>query len=191
MIRKITAGMLALMMLCAGAFAEVVPQNPALTGGMNVLTEAEFVEPTAEELVVGAMEIYSWFTISPLDVDVELSDESGTLWRVADETLCDWEYVQTLLYQNFSAEVVADMLSYEIYTVIDGMLYTVPGGRGMDLNIDWVEYKDTFCTEEINVIEVTVHYLGEAELGVEADVFEFVREKIDGVWVFTQFPFFW
>ncbi len=191
MIRKITAWMLALLMLCAGALAEVVPQNPALTGGMPVLTEEEFVEPTAEELVVGAMEIYSWFTISPLDVDVELIDESGMLWRVADEVLCDWEYVQALLCETFSAEVIADMLSYEVYTVIDGMLYTVPGGRGMDLNIDWVEYKDTFCTEEINVIEVTVHYLGEAELGVEADVFEFVREKIDGVWVFTQFPFFW
>lgn len=148
-------------------------------------------EETPEQVIVSAMEIYSWFTICPLDVDPELAGGDGTVFRVADEVLCDYSIMMRLLDFSFSPELVEEMFAYETYTVIDGLLYGRGGGRAIDPLISEVTYEETERTEDRIVYTVTVHYLGSGENVMEPDVLEFVREPIKGQWVFTQFPFFW
>ena len=145
---------------------------------------------TPAQIITEAMEVYSWFTISPLDVDPELPGTEA-VFRVADETLCDYDTVMGLLEDNFSTEIIEGMLAYEVYTVIDGVLYGDGVGRGIDPNISDVEYEEISADDQRIVYQVTVHYVGEGENGIVPDVFEFVREWIDNKWVFTQFTFFW
>lgn len=148
-------------------------------------------QESADELILSAMEIYSWFTISPLDVDPELTSEDGSMARVADESLCIASTMQRLLDFTFSQEIIQELMAYETYTVIDGILYGSGGGRGIDPNISEVEYAQTFTDEGRVEYTVTVHYLGEGENGVAPENLLFVREEIDGLWLFTRFPFFW
>lgn len=146
---------------------------------------------TPEEIILPAMEIYSWFTISPLDTDPELISEDGTLCRVADELLCDEQTIMRLLDFTFSPEIVEGLLAYNTYTAIDGMLYSAGGGRMVDPRILGVVYEETYSGEDRVVYTVTVHYMSVDEDSPSVEVLEFVREPVDGLWVFTQFPFFW
>ncbi len=194
------------MLLCGifvqgGAWAEVFPAQPGAgvpegiedmsnTAEQRVLP-GEYVE-TPEDIIVAALELYSWFTISPLDVDPDLISPDGYLYRVADEELCQNEVISHLLAETFSEEVIREIMMYEVYTVIDGLLYTTAGGgRGIDENISFVEYEEVYADEAKVIYNVTVHYHGEAEFYMLPDEFEFIREKIDERWVFTQFTFFW
>ena len=145
---------------------------------------------TPDQVITSAMEIYSWFTISPLDVDPELPGGDG-LFRVADENMCSYETMMRLLEDHFSEEIIEGILSYEVYTVIDGLLYGEGMGRAIDPNISDVEYEEISVDEEKIVYQATVHYVGEGENGIVPDVFEFVRERKEDKWVFTQFTFFW
>jgi hypothetical protein len=180
-----------------GAWAQAVPAQPGAAGFVQTVEEAQRVLPgdyaeTPEDIIVAAMELYSWFTISPLDVDPDLISADGFLYRVADEELCRNEVIMQLLSDTFSAQIIEEMMMYEVYTVIDGMLYTTAGGgRGIDQNISFVEYEETYSDEQKIVYRVVVHYHGEAEFYMLPDEFEFIREKIDDKWLFTQFIFFW
>jgi len=173
------------MLLSTGALAQ------SADGVSAEVPSEELMQPTEEEIIVSAMEIYSWFTISPLDVDYELAGDDGSVYRVADEVLCREDALMGMVALTFAPVVIEDMLSYQVYTVIDGMLYTVPGGRGMDENIEWVEYQESYADEQKIIYTVTVHYFGEKDWDIGPDVFEFVREYQDGLWLFTEFPFFW
>lgn len=203
--RRLTAYIL-IVLLCGmflqtGALAEVVPAQPGAGAPASFFSlpddseqrvlPGEYVE-TPEDIIVAAMELYSWFTISPLDVDPDLISPDGYLYRVADEELCLNEVISALLAEHFSEEVISEIMLYEVYTVIDGMLYTTAGGgRGMDENISSVKYEETYRDEEKIIYTVTVSYYGEAEFYMLPDEFEFIREKINDRWVFTQFTFFW
>lgn len=183
-IRLIAVWMLAGLLMCAPVWAEELSEE----GERQFLAVSEEMP---EDIILSAMEIYSWFTISPLDVDWELPSEDGSVWRVADEVLCDYETMMRLLDFSFSPEVVAEMLAFETYTVIDGCLYGTAAGRPVDPLISEVIYEETERSEERVVYTVTVNYLGEGENAIEPHVLEFIREPVNGLWVFTQFPFFW
>jgi len=186
LLKRMTALLLIAVFLCPSVSAEGLDvEAEEGTGVYGAFGE------TPEEIILSAMEIFSWFTIWPLDVDPELCAEDGSVWRVADETLCNNETMMGLLNDTFSEEIVDEMLAYEVYTVINGMLYGTSGGRPIDPNISWVEYEETYSDEFEIIYTATVHYYGEGENGVEPDVFEFIRQQIDEKWVFTQFPFFW
>ena len=187
-IRCAAAWLLVLILACSSAWAEEA-------GGEEFsLQERAFMgafSETPEEMILSAMEVYSWFTISPLDVDPELAGGDGSVWRVADEALCSEDVMMRLLDFIFCPEIVEDLMAYGPYTVIDGMLYSVAGGRSIDPRIYDVKYEATYSDEEKSVYTVTVCYRDETGAELEPDVLEFVREKIDGQWLFTAFPFFW
>ena len=179
-IRLFTVWMLALLLMCAPGLAEE---------SGYAFTDAQ--EETPEDVILSAMEMYSWFTISPLDVDPELEGGDGSVFRVADEMLCNYDTMIRLLDFTFSPELVEEMFAYGQYTVIDGWLYGTAGGRPVDPLISEVVYEETYRGEDKIVYTVTVNYLGEGENAMEPHVLEFVREPVDGLWVFTQFHFFW
>ncbi len=179
-IRLITAWMIALLLVCAPGFARE---------GGYAFPDAQ--EETPADVILSAMEMYSWFTISPLDVDHELSGGDGSVFRVADEMLCNYETMIRLLDFTFSSELVEEMFAYGLYTVIDGSLYGTAGGRAVDPLISEVTYEETYRSADKIVYTVTVNYFGEGENAMEPHVLEFVREPVNGLWVFTHFPFFW
>ena len=179
-IRLIMVWMLAGLLMRASGFAQ--------EGSYAFL---DVREETAEDVILPAMEMYSWFTISPLDVDPELPGGDGDVFRVADEVLCNYETMIRLLDFTFSPEVVEEMFAYGQYTVIDGSLYGTVGGRAIDPLISGVTYEETHRSADKIVYTVTVNYFGEGENAMEPHVLEFVREPINGLWVFTHFPFFW
>lgn len=179
MIRRIFTWILVLMMMAVPALAD---QRDSFFGSE---------EQSPQEIITSAMEIYSWFTISPLDVDPELTGGDGRVCRVADELLCDYGTVMRLLDFTFSPEIVRGLLAYNTYEVIDGQLYGVGGGRGVDERISEVSYEITESGESRIVYTVTVYYVGVQDGEANSETFEFVREPVNGLWVFTQFPFFW
>ena len=187
--RNIMALLLAVVMLCGGALADT---SMEYTDDIDELLEGfgSYGE-TPEDIILSTMEIFSWFTIWPLDVDPELCGGDGNVWRVADDTLCRYDVMMRLLGHTFSKEIVEEMMAYEVYTIIDGVLYGTSGGRPIDPNIAYVDYEQTESGDDRVVYTATVHYWDEGENGAAPDEFEFVRQQIDGRWVFTQFPFFW
>ncbi len=200
MIRRAMAWMLIGLLMVSGAFAQEAAVEGISDYGLSEENQyralpgdyAEDYVETPEDIIVAALEVYSWFTISPLDVDTGLMLADGSGYRVADESLCSYDVVISLLKTMFSDEIITGMFDFGMYTVLDGMLFTtVGGGRGIDENISYVEYEEVLCEEAKIVYNVTVHYYGEGENGIVPDVFEFVRELIDEQWVFTQFVFFW
>lgn len=183
-IRMILICALALLLFCAPGFA----QKAAAEGDYAF---PDIYEEEPEDIILPAMEMYSWFTISPLDVDPEMPGGDGSVFRVADEMLCSYDTMMRLLDFTFSPELVEEMFAYGRYTVIDGCLYGTAGGRGVDPLISEVIYEETQRSAEKIVYTVTVNYYGEGENAMEPHVLEFVREQINGLWVFTHFPFFW
>ena len=179
MIRRIFAWFLVLMLMV----------TPALADRQVSFFTSEAQSP--QEIITSAMEMYSWFTISPLDVDPELTGGDGSVCRVADELLCDYGTVMRLLDFTFSPEIVRSLMEYNTYQVIDGQLYGVGGGRGIDERISEVFYEETEKSAERIVYTVTVYYVGVQEDEAACETYEFVREPVGGLWVFTQFPFFW
>ncbi len=171
--KRVFAWLLALCMTAAFCRAEGAPAE------------------TPEEIITSAMEVYSWFTICPLDVDPELPGEDG-YYRVADDDLCREEAMMALLSGTFSEEIIASLMEYGVYAAEDGVLYDRGGGRAVDPSISEVEYEEISAEEKKTVYRVTVHYLGEGEReDAVPEEFEFVREFVDDQWVFTEFPFFW
>lgn len=183
-VRVIAIWMLAVVLGCMPALAEETAD-----GGERAFPGV--AEETPKDVILSAMEIYSWFTISPLDVDPELAGGDGSVYRVADEMLCSHDTMTRLLDFTFCPEIVQEMFSYGTYTVIDGMLYGQSGGRPIDPLISGVTYEETERSEERVVYAVTVSYQTEGGIVMEPQVLEFVREPVGGLWVFTQFPFFW
>lgn len=183
---RVAAWMLALAMIGVPVYAE---SGEAETPTLQERAFMGAFGETPEEIITSAMEIYSWFTISPLDVDPELS--ANGVWRVADEALCHVDVMMRLLDFVFSPEIVNDLLAYGPYTVIDGMLYGASGGRSIDPRIVDVTYEETEADETRIVYTVTVRYQEQPDGEAEEEALLFVREKLDGQWVFTDFPFFW
>ncbi len=200
MVRRAVAWMLVILLLIPGALAqETAAEGNSVYGWSEGEQQRvlpgdyadEYIE-TPEDIIVAALEVYSWFTISPLDVDTGLMLSDGSAYRVADESLCSYDVMISLLKTMFSDEIITGMFGFGLYTVLDGMLFTtVGGGRGIDENICYVEYEEVLREEAKIVYNVTLYYYGEGTDELVPETFEFVRELIDEQWVFTQFVFFW
>ncbi|MEF9895108.1 MAG: hypothetical protein RSA12_05525 [Clostridia bacterium] len=146
-----------------------------------------------EETLMGAMEVYSWFMLQPLDVDTSKPDSSGTRYQVLDERFNTMQSLRDFVSSYFSDAIVEQLFSMNLYVEENGLLYTTEEGRNIDENIGETEFSVTEQTPEREVYSVTVHYWGEDQLDEagEEEVFTYVRQLIDGQWRFVEFPFYW
>lgn len=147
-------------------------------------------EDLVEDTLLGAMEVYSWFVLQPLDVDPDKPDESGDLFQVLDERYNTMPLLRAYVSSYFSDAIVDELFAMNVYREIDGFLYTTTEGRNIDENIMETEFFVSEETEDRVTYEVSVNYFSEDE-SVKEETFTYVREKINGVWKFTLFPFFW
>ena len=146
----------------------------------------------ARAMVLDAMEIYAWFVMSPLQVDPNAPLLEGGLRPVLDEELGNAETMNALLARTFSEEIISSLWDWDAYQVIDGWLYGVEREdslltRPMDEMISDIAVEITSDEADRRVYTATVCYLNADE---PVDL-EFVSERINGQWVFTEFPFFW
>ena len=168
---------------------------PLLLALLLLAVPAQADGSDARDDILAAMEVYSWFVISPLDVDEELLSPDGSMCLVLDDSLHHTQIVQRYLDYYFCSEISQSLWAWGNYADIDGLLYGYPYeqcgfARPIDPNISEVDYELTSETDEEKIYTVTVHYLSSGDSD-RSEALTFVRENIDGQWVFTQFPFFW
>ncbi len=151
------------------------------------------VDEDDQEDLLGAMEVYSWFALMPLDYDEDEPNADETKWRVLDERFNTPELMKDMLAFYFSDEIVNELWnsSTNPYEVIDGYLYTDGEGREMDENIGETGIEVTNKTDDTIKLTATVQYEEPTEDGKTEEGFEYVRKLIDGEWRYTEFPFFW
>lgn len=146
-----------------------------------------------EDDLMGAMDVFSWFVMQPLDVDESLPDSSGTMWRVLDERFNTKEGMLDMLGFYFSDEIVNELWTSNAnpYKEIGGYLYTDGEGRGMDDRIGETELTIASKTATRVDMDMAVYYIESGDGGEATDTFHYVRELINGEWKYTEFPFFW
>ena len=149
-------------------------------------------EDTPYELIMEAMEVYSWFAMEPLDVDLS-SPAAGhaNCYLVLDERYRTFDALNEKALGYFSEKIVSLLWSFDTYIIIDGMLYAdAAGGRGINEEIADMSFETVSETDNFIIYKATVFYLSDENEPV-SDTFEFTRELINDRWVFTTFPFFW
>lgn len=138
-----------------------------------------------------ALEVYSWFAMSPLDVDTDVPDESGEYFLVLDDRYCIYNDMDAFIRTYFSDEIATSLWGWETYKNVGGLLYARDEiGRRVDENIMDINCEITEQTDEKMVYEVKVDYLTTDEQPL-SETYEFVRELIDGNWIYTSFVFYW
>lgn len=157
------------------------------------VTPVHAEELSAQDVIVPAMEVYSWFTISPLDVNGDVPSASGDKYRVLDDDLVVYENMLAVLQSCFSEELIEEIWAWGSYETVNGQLYGYYPGespleRSIDPDISEVSYELVLETDTARIYTATVYCLSLDE----PLLFEFIQEPTeDGHWVFTQFPFFW
>ncbi|MDL2206816.1 hypothetical protein LJC33_07910 [Eubacteriales bacterium OttesenSCG-928-N13] len=151
------------------------------------------IEDADEADLNGALEVYSWFGLQPLDVDESIADSSGTMWRVLDDRFNTADQMLGELHYYFSDEIVDGLWNSSInpYKEIDGYLYTNGEGRSIDERIGEVEMVVTSRSDTKIEMDVTVYYSEPDDEGVTEESFHYVRELEGDTWHYTEFPFFW
>jgi len=149
-------------------------------------------EETPYELIMEAMEVYSWFAMEPLDVDLtKPADGYANCYLVLDERYQTFGALNEKALGYFSEKIVSLLWSFDTYIIIDGMLYAnAAEGRGINEEIADMAFEIVSETDKLIIYEATVYYLSDENEPV-SDTFEFTRELIGDQWVFTTFPFFW
>lgn len=157
------------------------------------LAESDETDISAQDQILSAMTVYSWFTIAPLDVNGDVPAPDGGKYRVLDDELVSAETMQATMAAHFSDDLIDELWAWGSYETVDGQLYGYypgesPYERPIDPDISEVEYALALHTDEARIYTVTVYSLSSDE----PLLFEFIQEKTeDNRWVFTQFPFFW
>lgn len=160
--------------------------------------EAKGVPSEAEikALYEKAEEVYQWFDMEMLDVETEdgfvvnytLSDGSVCA-KVEDDRIGSMAELKASVHECFADEFAEELLGMGIYVEEDGVLYEVQADRGEDIT------KGNIITETVtNATETNFTYTVSVEIvDPETDAvtgsedIDFLAEKINGTWLFTQF----
>ncbi len=156
---------------------------------MPVCSLAQSEQPVPEEIAV-ARDIYSWFVMTPLEVNEDMPSPDGDMYRLADESLSKTDEMQRRLSMCFSTEICQSLWAWGAYQDIDGLLYGYktedsPFARETDPAIVSIVYKLVSQTDKKKTYTAIV-YVADSET-----TFRFVSEYISGRWIFTEFPYIW
>lgn len=142
-----------------------------------------------EDILMGAMEVYSWFVLYPLDVDYDKPNAAGDKYQVLDDRFNTMEKLRGFVQMYFSDEITEALFDMGVYAEENGYLYAGDEGRQIDENIGETEFEVVEETPTRVEYRVTVNYWGGET--PEKEVFTYVQEELDGEWKFTEFPFYW
>lgn len=152
----------------------------------------------AQTALAAGMEAYGWFNFGGLSCDYEdtrSADNGWTYYRVTDQRFPDYRSFLDYLGSIFSQEIVEELMADRVFADFDGQLYCLDGTRGADIFISQVDYSTKSAEENKIVYLASVTYIKDpSQDPPETDYvkdYEFVRERMDGEWVFTAFPYFY
>ena len=168
--------LLAIMMMTSFALAEeewLYEEDTATNG-----EETDW----REDILTEAQEVYGWFTTTPLDVDTEITDDSGEYCMVLDERFCTYDGMREFLTAYFSDEIADALLNNGMYLHLGEYLYTKGEPLAQESEALETEYVIAQETEGIIIYDMNVTYEGHSE------TVTYVLENIEGEWRFTQFP---
>lgn len=143
-----------------------------------------------EAFFLSALEVYGWFEAQPLDVDPEKSSPDGKKFQVLDERLNTLRALDAEVRTYFSDSIANKLLGSGVYEEIDGYLYTGAQDRFIDEGPGETELNIDSRSDDKITYTLTLTTVDGAGNVTTAEEFTFVREKIDGAWKFTQFPYF-
>ncbi|GAA6514951.1 hypothetical protein LQE96_09225 [Phocea massiliensis] len=144
---------------------------------------------TPEELVAPAMEAYGWFVTGGLHYQAEevwVEGDSSPWHQVDDSRFPDYQSFYRYLTGIFPQEMVdGTLLAGGNYRELDGKLYTRGNIREKNRFIGGADYALVSETDSRREIMATAYFVKGAQ------EYLFVQEKVDGKWLFTQFPYFY
>ncbi len=206
--RKLTILLAVLLVMTSFAvsMAEVMPdpssewlyEEDATTGEIWSEATDEDAEDSLEEdeisedadFFLSALEVYGWFEAQPLDVDPEKPSSDGKKFQVLDERLNTLRALDAEVRTYFSDSIANKLLDSGVYEEIDGYLYTEAQDRDIDEALGETELNVESRSDDKITYTLTLTTVDEAGNVTAAEDLTFVREKIDGAWKFTQFPYF-
>ena len=143
------------------------------------LAESDETDISAQDEILSAMTVYSWFTIAPLDVNGDVPAPDGGKYRVLDDELVSAETMQATMAAHFRTTSSmncgrgAHMRRWTVScTATPG---ESPYERPINPDISEVEYALALRTDEARIYTVTVYSLSSDE----PLLFEFIQEKTE------------
>ena len=165
-------------------------------GDLSAVRVASAARALTEEEILSAydraVDIYSWFELSPLADTGESVAVDGAVYRRVDyhgvETMED---LRTCVRSIFSEELTDYLLSGETtvsYREIDGVLYVTGRGRSRESGKGGVSIQAEQTEESVYSVGVTVELLDEDGVTVSGlECWAFPYAFVNGRWVFTDF----
>ena len=153
--------------------------------------------PTDEEILAAyqmAEEAYGWFVLAPPELDRTEQRTVGelTYCRVDDPRFSNLAELRGYLKTLFSDTLVDQLLPIDgtQYVELDGVLYTIDGGRGADMTKG--EETVQVLRDEAPArytVRVTVEVVDPEQDNavVNTLTFDFPYEKVGEKWIFTDF----
>ena len=173
-------------------------ESGALGNSVSQQKNTKHTPPTMDEMIEAyrdAAKAYEYIEVSPLPLHSKPVTVDGFRYYQVSvdgmETLADLtEYLKCY----FSDGIVTGLLNQDTapYRDIDGKLYGLNGGRGKNIALGKEQYSYSERSGTEVVLEVTVENLDEEDLETVTGhtTHNFVYEKTDDQWVFTEFPYF-
>ena len=90
----------------------------------------------------------------------------------------------------FSDAIAGKLLDSGVYEEIDGYLYTNAQDRAIDTDAGETELSVASRTDDKIVYTLTVNHVDENGEVTSTEELTYDLELIDGVWKFTQFPYY-
>lgn len=160
------------------------------------------IDTSAEIVLQPAFEIYSWFTSNPLLHENTLYSEALPYCKVVDERFSDFKELSSKVKEVFSNSIATRLLESGIYIDIDGELYVKSSLdaeyfiTSSNLTASKIIAKEVYSVvsqdpEKIAYRAEVVYTTEDGTLLEEnALSYDFVYEKVNGKWVFTQFDYY-
>lgn len=152
---------------------------------------------SASKLFDEASTIYDRFVCGYYDLNFDDTyvDPNGAWYSlVTDKRMDTLEHLKNTLNTYFDSNISKELLAEEdsIFIERNGKIYWNSGGRGSDQFIVNTKYSLKSATMKDAVFTVTVEYDYDFDNTVdERKPFNYPIKRINGKWVFTDFPVYW
>lgn len=157
---------------------------------------------SAEAVLQPAFEVYGWFTSKPLSHESKVYSDVLPYCKVTDERFSSLKELSAAVREIFSDSIATWLLESGLYIDIEGELYvnksldsavvaassSAAGNNVISKEVYSVVSED----REKIVYRAEVSYTAKESASDLEDAlsYDFIYEKIDGKWVFTQFDYY-
>ena len=157
---------------------------------------------STEAILRPAFEVYGWFTSSPLSHESKVYSDVLPYCKVTDERFSSLKELSTAVRKIFSDSIATRLLESGLYIDIEGQLHVnksldpaviaAPLSAADNNAISKEVYSVVSEDQEKIVYRAEVSYTTNESASVLEDAlsYDFVYEKVNGKWVFTQFDYY-